>query len=150
MITKTLRSKYPREKFPDRKRTKPFVCLVTAFLVVSGASGNLFASAIEGKASWYSVEACKYNPHKGCPTASGESLYEFEKKKIDFAAMWKVKFGTRVRVTNVKTGKSVDVVVLDRGPSERLNRKIDLSKSAFEKIADPKEGIINVKAEVIP
>lgn len=103
-----------------------------------------------GEASWYSTECCRFNPHKGCPTASGVSIYELEKNKTDFAAMWDVKFGTRYRVTNVSNGKSVIVVVVDRGPNRRLNRAIDLSKSAFQKIADRKTGLIRVRIEVLP
>lgn len=63
--------------------------------------------------------------------------------------MWDVKFGTRYRVTNVANGKSVVVVVLDRGPNRRLGRVIDLSKSAFQKIADKKAGLIRVRIEVL-
>ena len=63
--------------------------------------------------------------------------------------MWKVPFGTRVRVTNLKTGKSISVRIEDRGPAKRLARIIDLSKNSFTKISDPKKGVIPVEVEVI-
>jgi rare lipoprotein A len=61
-------------------------------------------------------------------------------------------FGRYYKVTNLKNGKSVIVLKNDFGPAEkykgrRLNRVIDLSKAAFSKIADLKQGVILVKVE---
>ena len=42
------------------------------------------------------------------------------------AAHRSLPFGTRVRVTDIKTSKSVEVVITDRGPASR-NRVLDLS-----------------------
>lgn len=82
--------------------------------------------------------------------ANGESLYEAEKKGTPFAAMWGIPFGTKLLVTNIRNGKSVIITVTDRGPSQQLkNRIIDLSKKAFEEIADLKQGIITVKVETL-
>ncbi|MHB8513703.1 MAG: ubiquitin-like domain-containing protein [Actinomycetota bacterium] len=53
-------------------------------------------------------------------------------------------FGTVVRVTNLDTGASVNVVIRDRGPYVS-GRIIDLSEIAFQRIADPGTGIIHVK-----
>lgn len=91
--------------------------------------------------SWYSTEACKFNKHKGCPTASGKSLYALESKGVLFAAGRHGKFGTRYRVCNSDNGRCVNVVLLDRGPAERLGRELDLSKAAFSKIAPLSQGI---------
>jgi len=100
-----------------------------------------------GTASWYSVEACRWNKTAECKTASGVSLYELERKKIMFAASWKYPLGTKVRVTNKQNSKSVVVLVADRGPAKRLARVIDLGKGAFEQISSVKKGIINVTVE---
>jgi hypothetical protein len=104
-----------------------------------------------GVASWYSTETCRFNvnPMK-CPTASGRSLHELERAGIDFAASWDHPFGTRLRVSNQENKKSVVVTVLDRGPARKLNRVIDLSRSAFSQLSDPGQGLINVKVEVLP
>ena len=105
-----------------------------------------------GTASWYSTECCKYNPHNGCPTASGRSLNELVKNDVRYAADWVHPFGTRLRVTNLSNGKSTVVVVLDRGPAKRLvkaGRIIDLSKNAFSELANPSFGLIKVKVEVL-
>lgn len=91
-----------------------------------------------GKASFYG------NKHQGKKTASGE-LYNHNLKT---AAHKNLPFGSKVKVTNVKNGKSVVVKVNDRGPYAR-GRIIDLSKSAFSLIATPSSGLIRVRIEVI-
>lgn len=104
-----------------------------------------------GLASWYdSSSACRFNPEPKCPTASGKGLYELEKKGTAFAAMWDVPFGSRLRVTSLETGKSAEVLVLDRGPNRKLrNRIVDLSKKAFKEIGETNRGLIRVKVEVL-
>lgn len=73
----------------------------------------------EGKASYYS------NSFHGRKTANGE---RYNKNKLT-AAHLTLPFGTRVKVTNKKTGKWVIVIINDRGP---YNHKylIDLSYRA--------------------
>lgn len=133
---------------------KILLFLILLFPVVTVAEGKGIDSSngrvVTGTASWYSTEACKYNPHKACPTASGKSLYELERTKKDFAASWVYPMGQKLKVTNQSNGRCVVVTVLDRGPARRLGRAIDLSKSAFSKISSLRNGIINVKVEVLP
>lgn len=50
------------------------------------------------------------------------------------AAMWGPRFGTRIRVTDVRTSRSVVVTITDRGPSKRLHRLIDLSEGAARRL----------------
>lgn len=122
------------------------ICMAFAPLCLAHEPGAV------GTASWFSVEACKYNPHNGCPTASGELLHELIKNDVRYAADWVHPFGTKLRVTNLSNGKSTIVVVLDRGPAKRLvkaGRIIDLSKNAFSEIANPSFGLIKVKVEVL-
>ncbi len=56
--------------------------------------------------------------------------------------------GSFVKVTNVENGKSVIVVINDRGPFVP-GRIIDLDKVAFQKIASTGAGVIQVKMEEI-
>lgn len=56
--------------------------------------------------------------------------------------------GSYVKVTNLDNGKSVIVVINDRGPFVP-GRIIDLDKVAFSKIASVGAGVINVKMEEI-
>lgn len=53
-------------------------------------------------------------------------------------------FGTLVRVTNNKNGKSVTVRVNDRGPYVK-GRTFDLSRGAFIKIAPQSQGVLRAK-----
>jgi len=115
-----------------------FFLLASCSTVQQGAGGNSIGFTEYGKASYY---ADKYQNRK---TASGE-LYKHELKT---AAHKRLPFGSRVKVTNVKNGKSVIVKVNDRGPFVK-GCVIDLSKSAFESIGSTSSGVINVKIEVI-
>ncbi len=54
--------------------------------------------------------------------------------------------GTKVRVTNMDTGKSIVVKVNDRGPYHG-NRILDLSKAAARSLGMIKSGTCNVKLE---
>jgi rare lipoprotein A len=91
-----------------------------------------------GKASYY---AMKFQSKK---TASGE-VYDRAKKT---AAHKKLPFGTKVRVINIKNSKSVIVKINDRGPFVK-GRIVDLSSSAFSRIANLDAGVIEVRIEVI-
>jgi len=91
-------------------------------------------------ASWYGE---RYNGRK---TASGEV---FDAGKLT-AASWDYPLGTKLRVRN--GSRFVVVRVNDRGPAKRLlkTRQLDLSKSAFSRLADPAAGLLhNLKVEVI-
>ncbi len=57
-------------------------------------------------------------------------------------------FGTRVRVTDPKTGRSVIVTINDRGPFRR-GRVIDVSLSAARALGMINRGVIYVRAEVL-
>ena len=78
-------------------------------------------------------EKAKYHAHaswyeKGKITASGE---KFDPDALTAAHKY-LPFGTVLRVTNPKTGKTIDVVVNDRGPFTK-GRDLDLSRgSAIE------------------
>lgn len=77
-------------------------------------------------------------------TASGESF-----DPVDLTAAHRtLPFNTEIRVTNVKTGKSVVVRINDRGPYVD-GRCIDLSRSAFKAIAPLGSGVIDVRYEVL-
>ncbi len=91
-----------------------------AALVVFTAAPVLSA---EGVASWYGPG------FHGRTTANGE---RFNTNALT-AAHRSLPFGSRVRVTNRATGRSVVVRINDRGPYSR-GRIIDLSKAAARAI----------------
>ena len=57
-------------------------------------------------------------------------------------------FGTKVKVTNVKNGKSVIVTINDRGPFVK-GRIFDLSTATFASIGRTDSGIAKVKLEIL-
>jgi rare lipoprotein A len=71
----------------------------------------------------------------GRRTASGK---RFDNSKYT-AAHRKLPFGTKLKVTNEANGKSVIVVITDRGPFTK-GRDIDLTKKAFMEIASSRYG----------
>jgi rare lipoprotein A len=90
-------------------------------------------------ASYYSD---KLNGRK---TANGE---KFDNTKYT-AAHKKLKFGTKVKVTNTVNNKSVIVTINDRGPFTK-GREIDLTKKAFMEIAKNKQrGGLIVHLEIV-
>lgn len=89
-----------------------------------------------GVASWYGDE------WQGRITASGEP---FDERKLT-AAHRTLPLNTRVRVTNLNTGRSVDVTIIDRGPYAD-GRVIDLSKAAAKKLGMVKDGLVPVRIE---
>lgn len=57
-------------------------------------------------------------------------------------------FGTQIKVTNLRNGKSVTVKVNDRGPHVR-GRIVDLSLGAAKKIGLVHAGTTRVRLEVL-
>jgi rare lipoprotein A len=81
----------------------------------------------------------------GKKTASGEV---FDNNKYT-AAHRKFPFGTKLKITNQTSGKSVIVEVTDRGPFSR-GREIDITKRAFMEIAKNKGiGVMLVTIEEV-
>jgi rare lipoprotein A len=92
-----------------------------------------------GTASWYGPR------FQGKKTANGET---FNMHSMT-AAHRTLPLGTRVRVTNLRTGKQVKVRINDRGPYAK-GRKIDLSRAAARKLGIVKKGVAKVKIAIVP
>ncbi|MGY6274068.1 septal ring lytic transglycosylase RlpA family protein [Methylomonas sp. MgM2] len=86
--------------------------------------------------------ASRYGAKKGKHTASGK---RFNPSGLT-AAHKTLPIQSKVRVTNLKNGRSVDVVIDDRGPFAG-NRLIDLSQGAAERIG--LRGLAEVKVEYL-
>jgi len=89
-----------------------------------------------GKASYYSYQTGK--------TASGSSF----NRNLPTAAHRSLPFGTRVRVTDLATNRSVVVVITDRGPRVR-DRVLDLSLGAARSLGITDRGVAQVRVEVL-
>jgi len=91
-----------------------------------------------GVASWYGMH------WQGRRTASGK---RFNVHKLT-AAHRSLPLNTRVRVTNTENGKSVVVLINDRGPYVD-GRVIDLSTAAARALGMVKEGLVPVQIDIV-
>jgi rare lipoprotein A len=89
-----------------------------------------------GLASWYGPR------FHGKLTASGEV---FNQEKLT-AAHPRLPWGSRVKVTNLSNGKSVEVRINDRGPFVK-DRIIDVSRAAARTLGMMKSGVTPVQVE---
>ena len=80
----------------------------------------------------------------GRTTASGE---RFNNAAMTTAHQT-LPFGTKVKVTTVKTNKTVVLRVNDRGPTQP-NRIVDVSRAAAERLGFVRAGLVEVKLEVV-
>ncbi|WP_084029773.1 septal ring lytic transglycosylase RlpA family protein [Bradyrhizobium sp. LMTR 3] len=92
--------------------------------------------AFSGKASFYS-----YSKRK---TASGATFDRYAMT----AAHRSLPFGTRVRVTDLASTKTVIVRIVDRGPWIR-DRVLDLSLGAARTLGITERGVAQVRVEVL-
>ena len=106
-------------------------------LLVAAATGA--QETTRGMASFYADTLHSEN------TASGEP-YD---KDAFTAAHRSLEFGTRVKVTYLKTGKSVEVRINDRGPHTE-DRLIDVSGAAARAIGLTEDGVGEVELAVQP
>lgn len=114
------------------RKTFSSVILGCAFLLVAETAGAATLVAKKkppSKTPALSGIASVYAYKKRSRSASGE----FINFKSLVAAHRSLRFGTKVRVTNRKNGKSVVVRIIDRGPFIR-GRVIDLSPAAAREI----------------
>jgi rare lipoprotein A len=91
-----------------------------------------------GVASWYGEH------WQGRKTASGK---RFDVNKLT-AAHRSLPLNTHVRVTNTENGKSVIVLINDRGPYVD-GRIIDLSTAAARRLGMIKKGVVPVQIEIV-
>jgi len=89
-----------------------------------------------GTASFYGRD------HAGRRTASGT---RFNPAAMT-AAHRRLPFGSRVRVTNLRNGRAVVVIISDRGPFAR-NRVIDLSYGAAHRLDFVRHGTAPVRVD---
>ena len=118
LITPTLIARTPQDSAPKSPATKP--------------------EPERGYAAFYSHSL------EGRKTACGGTYSATQLT----AAHRKLPCGTKLRVTNLRNGKTVRVTVNDRGPSSP-NRIIDLSYAAAQALNFTKQGTTLVRLEVL-
>ena len=110
------------------------LCVLAAAPAFAAKPGQV----LTGVASYY------HDSLHGNKTASGKI---YNKNKLS-AAHKTLPLGTRVRVTETKSGRSVELVVNDRGPFVK-GRIIDVSRRAASELGMLRKGVTKVKVEVI-
>ncbi len=114
---------------------KKVVSLLITFYI---CTAHLLAHKEVGSASYYN------HRFHGRKTASGE-LYDKQKYSCAHRSL---PFGTLLQVKNLNNGKSVQVVVNDRGPYHS-KRIVDLSYQAARAIDLIQAGVAPVQVEVV-
>ena len=119
----------------------PLIVLIIAISSFSDSSKNLIreTAIVDSIKKQDSLARIKLTPYKknveashyadkfnGRRTASGARFHNNNYT----AAHKKLKFGTKVKVTNTANGKSVVVTITDRGPFTK-QREIDMAKRPF-------------------
>ena len=99
------------------------------FLAVTFATALLTGASTQSEAQTQSGIASVYSTKDGTKTASGKRLNDGHLT----AAHRTLPFGTKVRVTNKRNGRSVVVTITDRGPFIR-GRVIDLTMAGANAI----------------
>ena len=122
---------------------RPLAPALALAMLLAGALGTGCTPARPGtrevgRASWYGGR------FHGRRTASGE---RFDKNALT-AAHRELPFGTRVRVTNQRNGRSVIVTITDRGPFGG-RRIIDLSERAARDLGMIDDGVVPVAIEIL-
>jgi rare lipoprotein A len=136
-----------RQAAPEPNRTASIVTksfVANRHVAVAARKHTPFATnkpAAETRAASYGLAS--FYEHDS-QTASGET---FNARELT-AAHRTLPFGTRVRVTNVATGRSVTVRINDRGPFVP-GRIVDVSYSAADTLGMIGRGVAKVKLDVV-
>jgi rare lipoprotein A len=111
------------------------ILTIPVLLASTWFGGIVLAASTQGACSGGSMNATQYSYGSG--TASGEP---FRPDRLT-AAHRTLPFGTRVKVTNPRTGAATIVIINDRGPFTR-GRDIDLSGGAARAIGLTSIGMV--------
>jgi len=128
------------------------IVLVLRLMAISFLMAVFMSSQATGApvytASYYTYASCIREGTSGI-MANGRRLQD---EGVCTAAMWGVKFGTKVKVKNIKNSKEVIVTITDRGPAKRLVRQgriIDLNLEAMRRLDGIKRGLIQVEITIL-
>ncbi|TDN39694.1 septal ring lytic transglycosylase RlpA family protein [Hymenobacter sp. UV11] len=124
-------------KFSNSRYCK--VLLASSLLsLLSACGGSKSAFTQSGQGSYYADKFAGRATTSGAPYRPGQLT----------AAHNTLPFGTKIKVTNVRNGRSVKVVVNDRGPHVK-GRIVDVSKRAARKLGLIEAGVVPVQLKVV-
>ena len=132
--------------------------LIISFFIVSCGSSISYGDYVDTTGwSRKQIESIKNHPKTQIGIASyyGKKFHKKRTANGEIFNMYKVSaahksypLGTKVRVTNLKNGKSIKLVINDRGPFVK-GRIIDLSYKAARKLDFVNQGTTKVRIDVI-
>lgn len=125
-------------KPPRQRRPRGLLAIAILALALPFGAARANVTVQEGLVSWYGQRF-----HER-PTASGE-LFDAGAMTMAHPTL---PFGTRVRVTNLRNGRSVVLRVNDRGPFVGT-RIADLSEAAAAALGMLRRGIAQARIEVL-
>ena len=126
-------------------RVLPLLLLLVLLLASCGGSRNVSKGTKSGRGAIQSGLGSYYaDKFNGRPTASGSTYRPGQMT----AAHNTLPFGTLIRVTNTRNGRSVDVTVTDRGPHTK-GYIVDVSRRAAVQLDIIQAGVVPVQVTVI-
>ena len=99
------------------------------------------AHAFEGKVSFYGAENGQGRRNTACGV-------RFRPRGLT-AAHRSLPCWTRIRVTDLATGRTVDVTVNDRGPAHWTGRVLDLAEGAGDVLGMRARGVIRARVDIL-
>lgn len=120
------------------KKALATVALLTTLMPIVSDALASSGQTQKGMASYY------HDSLHGRKTASGQ---RYSKNRLS-AAHKTLPLGTRIRVTDTKTGRSIVVKVNDRGPFAK-GRIVDLSREAASELGMIGKGVAKVELKVV-
>lgn len=132
--------------------------LISSIFIVSCSSNIVYGDYVDTTGwSRKQIESIKNHPKTQIGIASyyGKKFHKKRTANGEIFNMYKVSaahksypLGTKVRVTNLENGKSIKLVINDRGPFVK-GRIIDLSYRAARKLDFVNQGTTKVRIDVI-
>lgn len=120
------------------QRPLNYLLISLAALAVSACGGSKSMFTQSGDGSYYADKFEGRRTASGAPYRGGQLT----------AAHNTLPFGTKLKVTNVRNGHSVNVVVNDRGPHAK-GRIVDVSKKAARKLDLLDAGVAPMQIKVL-
>jgi rare lipoprotein A len=136
MTRRTAIARRPRN--PRKRRPAGVIALAVLALALPFGAARATVTVQEGLVSWYGEQ------FHDRPTASGQ-LFDSTAMTMAHPTL---PFGTKVKVTNLRNGRSVVLTVNDRGPFVG-QRIADLSQAAAATLGMLRRGIAHARLEVL-
>ena len=120
------------------------LCLIQFSSAVAQSDTKQTTASQVSKRVLYGTASFYANKFNGRQTANGEI---FSQEKLTCACNV-LPFGTWIKVTNIRNGKSVTVKVNDR-LHPKMKRIVDLTRASAVTLGYKAQGIVRVKVEVL-